>query len=131
MDTFNQYQNYKLPPLSPPGYLFGIVWPILYILIAISYGFVFYQAIKGKISWKLTIPFIINLAANFSYTYFQFGLKNYTLAVIDILIILTTIIITMILMWSRYRFVFYLQIPYLAWVSFATYLQVSVTILNR
>lgn len=131
MNSYDQYLDYKKPLLSPPAYLFGIVWPILYILIAISYGFIFYQAFKGKIAWKITIPFSINLAANFSYTYFQFGLKNYTLATIDILIILTTIIITMVLMWSRHRWVFYLQIPYLLWVSFATYLQIAVTILNR
>ncbi|MFA6492689.1 MAG: TspO/MBR family protein [Patescibacteria group bacterium] len=131
MDTYNQYLDYQKPPLSPPAYLFGIVWPILYVLIAISYGFIFYEAKKGKIAWKLTIPFIINLIANFTYTYFQFGLKNYTLATIDILIVLVTIIITMILTWSRYKWVFYLQIPYLVWVSFATYLQIAVTVLNR
>ncbi|KKQ18029.1 MAG: TspO and MBR like protein [Berkelbacteria bacterium GW2011_GWA1_36_9] len=131
MNTYNQYLDYKKPPLSPPAYLFGIVWPILYALIIISYGFIFYKAFKNEISWKLTIPFIINLIANVTYTYIQFRLKNYTLATIDILIVLATIIITMILTWSRYRWVFYMQIPYLIWVTFATYLQIAVTILNR
>ncbi|MCL5407016.1 MAG: tryptophan-rich sensory protein [Patescibacteria group bacterium] len=131
MNTYNQYLDYKKPPLSPPAYLFGIVWPILYVLIAISYGFIFYKAFKGEFSWKLTIPFIINLIANLVYTYIQFRLKNYTLATIDILIVLVTIIITMVLTWSRYRWVFYMQIPYLLWVTFATYLQIAVTILNK
>jgi len=131
MNTFNQYLNFKKPPLSPPGYLFGIVWPILYILIIISYGYIFYKVFKGEISWKLIIPFIINLIANALYTYLQFGVKNYTLATIDILVVLSTIVITMILTWAHYRWVFYLQIPYLLWVTFATYLQIAVTILNR
>lgn len=131
MNTYNQYLNFKKPPLSPPAYLFGIVWPILYMLIFISYGFIFYKAFKGDITWKLTIPFVVNLIANGLFTYFQFGLKNQTLATIDILIVLATIIITMILTWSPYRWVFYMQIPYLIWVTFATYLQIAVTILNR
>lgn len=131
MNTFQQYQNYKLPPLSPPGYLFGIVWPVLYTLIIISYGFIFYKAFKGEFSWKLTIPFAINIIANVIYTYLQFRLQNFTLAVIDILIILLTIILTMIFTWSKYRWVAYMQIPYLLWVSFATYLQIGVTLLNR
>lgn len=125
------YRNYKLPPLSPPSYLFGIVWPILYILIIISYGFVFYQSFYRNIPGLITLPFIINLIANGLFTYFQFKLKNNLLASFDIIIILATIIITMILIWPYFHFVTYLQIPYLVWVSFATYLQLGVTILNR
>jgi len=131
MNTYNQYLDYKKPPLAPPAYLFGIVWPILYTLIIISYGFIFYQAWKGNFAWPMTIPFIINIVANILFTYFQFALKKQTLATIDILIVLATIIITMVLTWSSYRWVFYLQIPYLLWVSFATYLQIAVAILNR
>ncbi|MCX6809404.1 MAG: tryptophan-rich sensory protein [Candidatus Berkelbacteria bacterium] len=131
MNYQKSYTNYKRPPLSPPPYLFGIVWPILYVLIIISYGFVFYQAIKGNISGLLTIPFIINLIANGLFTYFQFKLKNNLLAAIDIVIVLATIILTMILIWPDYHWVTYLQIPYLIWVIFATYLQFGVTILNR
>ena len=131
MNGYDQYLGYHKPPLSPPAYLFGIVWPILYMLIIISYGFIFYQAWKGNFTWFMTIPFIINIVANILFTYFQFGLKNQTLATIDILIVLATIILTMVLTWSSYRWVFYLQIPYLLWVSFATYLQIAVAILNR
>lgn len=125
------YKNYKRPALSPPPYLFGIVWPILYILIFISYGYIFWQAIVGNISGLITIPFIINLIANGLFTYFQFKLKNNLLAAIDIVIVLATIIWTMALAWPNYHWVTYMQIPYLVWVTFATYLQISVTILNR
>ena len=131
MDYKSTYKNYKRPPLSPPPYLFGIVWPFLYILIIISYGFVFYRIFRvDLVSW-LAIPFAINLAANGLFTYFQFKIKNNFLAMIDILIVLITIVVTMILIWPYFHWIAYFQIPYLAWVSFATYLQIGVTVLNR
>lgn len=131
MDYKETYKSYKRPPLSPPPYLFGVVWPFLYLLIIISYGFTFYQAAKGNVPSLLVVPFIINLIANGLFTYFQFKLKNNLLAALDIVVVLATIILTMILIWPYYRWVLYLQIPYLAWVSFATYLQFGVTILNQ
>ncbi len=131
MDYQKTYKTYKRPPLSPPPYLFGLVWPFLYILIVISYVFVFYQATKGNIPGLLVIPFIVNLVTNGLFTYFQFKLKNNLLAALDIMIVLISIVLTMILIWPYYHWVTYLQIPYLAWVTFATYLQLGVTILNR
>ena len=131
MDYQEIYKSYKRPPLAPPEWLFGVVWPCLYILIFISYGFVIWQWLHGNISFGIAIPFLINLFTNGLFTYFQFKLKNNMLASIDISIILITIILTMILIWPHYHWVFYLQIPYLIWVTFATYLQFAVTILNR
>ena len=131
MNYQKTYTNYKRPPLSPPPYLFGIVWPVLYILIFISYGYIFYQAFQGNISTAVTTLFIINLIANGLFTYFQFKLKNNLAAAIDIIIILGTIIWTMIIAWPMHHWVTYIQIPYLIWVTFATYLQIGVTVLNR
>lgn len=131
MNTETYYNSQKMPPLSPPSWAFGVVWPFLYILILISYGIVFYKTIKGEITLLFALPFIINLICNFLFTYLQFGLKNNILAMIDILIILATIIITLLLLWTNYRTLAYMQIPYLIWVLFATYLQIGTTILNR
>jgi len=131
MDYQKTYTNYKRPPLSPPPYLFGTVWPLLYLLIIISYGYIFWQAINGNIAGSLTIPFIINLIANGLFTYFQFKLKNNLLATLDIIVVLATIIISTIVIWPIYHWIVYLQIPYLLWVTFATYLQIGVTVLNR
>ncbi|MCX6808126.1 MAG: tryptophan-rich sensory protein [Candidatus Berkelbacteria bacterium] len=131
MDYRNTYNRYRRPPLSPPDWIFGVVWPFLYFLIFGSYGFVFLKWWRGEIAGILVIPFIINLIANGLFTYFQFKLKNNLLAVIDILIVLGTIILTIVLVWPHYQNIAYLQIPYLVWVAFATYLQIGVTILNR
>jgi benzodiazapine receptor len=131
MNYQETYKNYKRPPLSPPPYLFGIVWLVLYVLILISYGYVFRQWFQGDITGLLVLPFIINLVANGAFTYFQFKLKNNFLASLDILIVLITIVLTMAFAWPYYHWVTLMQIPYLAWVTFATYLQFGVTILNR
>ncbi|MEI6144385.1 MAG: TspO/MBR family protein [Candidatus Berkelbacteria bacterium] len=131
MDYQDRYKSYKRPPLSPPPYLFGVVWPFLYLLIFISFGFVFWQSAVGNIAAWVAIPFIINLIANGLFTYFQFQLDNNFLAMLDIVVVLATIIISMIVIWPSYHWVAYVQIPYLLWVIFATYLQIGVTVLNR
>ncbi|MFA7253322.1 MAG: TspO/MBR family protein [Patescibacteria group bacterium] len=131
MNFQSYYLDQNLPPLAPPAWLFGVVWPILYILIIISYGWIFYKAIKREVNFWFVLPFLINIIANILFTFFQFGLRNNTLALIDILIVLVTIIITITLTWDKYRLISYMQFPYLAWVSFATYLQIGITILNR
>lgn len=131
MEQQSFYLSQKLPPLAPPAWAFGVVWPFLYLLIFISYGIIIYKAVKGEVGFVFVLPFIINIIANALFTYFQFSLKNNILSTIDIVIVLVTIIITIVLLWSKYRTLAYLQIPYLIWVLFATYLQIGVTILNK
>lgn len=125
-----QYTKYVLPSRAPPSRLFGPVWSILYILIFISYGFVFAQVIQKKLHRTFAIPFIINIIANASFTYIQFSLENYRLAVADILIVLWTIIRTMRLLRPRIKRAFRLQLPYLLRVGFATVLAIRIAIHN-
>ncbi len=124
------YQQLIRPSWAPPSWLFGPVWTILYILIAISFFKVFYLAIKKKILPKLTFPFILNLIFNFAFTPIQFGLKNNLLAAIDILLVLVTLIWGMIAIYPHKKWISLIQIPYLLWVSFATILQLTITYLN-
>lgn len=108
-------------------------------MIIISYGAVVKTQIidpirvgQGVTSANLLfiLPFVINVIANILFTYFQFGLKNYSLALVDILIVLVTIIWTMYLLWSSHKVLFWMQVPYLLWVSFATVLMWSVWGMN-
>ncbi len=131
MNSYNWYSTLIRPSWAPPSYLFGPVWTFLYVLIAISFGSVFYKAFKGQISWMVALPFMLNLVFNFSFTYFQFGLQNNLLAAIDILLVLGTIIWAMIAIYPHAHWITYIQIPYLLWVSFATVLQLTITFLNR
>jgi len=130
LDSANWYSQLKKPSWSPPGWLFGPVWSILYIVIFISFGTVFYQAFASKIPLALTVPFALNLIFNFIFTPIQFGLKNNLLAAIDILLVLITLIWAMVAIYSYLPWVAFANVPYLLWVLFATVLQLTITFLN-
>ena len=131
----NQQQWYLeliKPEWAPPGFLFGPVWTVLYIMILISFGYVLYNAaVTKEISWMIALPFILNLLFNISFTYIQMKLGYQGLATIWILLTVGTLIWGMAAIWSEHRWVAYMQIPYLAWISFATFLQGTVWWLNR
>jgi len=131
MSTYNWYQQLAKPSWAPPAWLFGPVWTFLYILIAISFGKVFLMAWQRKIALIIILPFILNLIFNFAFTPIQFSLKNNLLASVDILLVLGTLIWAMIAIYPFAKWITYLQIPYLLWVSFATVLQLTITYLNR
>jgi len=119
------------PSWAPPAWLFGPVWTVLYVLIAISFGKVFLMAWQKQIAFMVALPFILNLIFNFAFTPLQFGLKNNLLAAIDILLVLGTLVWAIVAIYPHARWIAYIQIPYLLWVSFATVLQLTITYLNR
>lgn len=133
METYNWYSQLIKPTWAPPSWIFGPVWTVLYAIIAISFSTVFYKAFTGKLAWTTALPFILNLIFNFSFTYFQFVLKNNFLATIDILLVLITLVWALTAIWkasAELRWIAYVNIPYLLWVSFATVLQLTITYLN-
>jgi translocator protein len=131
MNTYNWYKQLIKPSWAPPSWIFGPVWTVLYILIAVSFGTVFYKAFTGRLPWIVVLPFALNLIFNFAFTPLQFGLRNNLLAAIDILLVLGTLIWAILAIYPHIRWVSYIQIPYLLWVSFATVLQLTVTYLNK
>ena len=130
METSEQYANYIQPSWAPPSWIFGPVWTVLYLLIAISFGYVLYLLIKKKIKFIVALPFLLNLVFNISFTYLQFELQNNILASLDILLVLGTLIWGMVVIYPYKRWITYIQVPYLLWVSFATVLQITITYLN-
>ena len=128
--TYRSYQSFRKPSWSPPAWLFGPVWTVLYVLIAISFGTVFYKVSAGELSWLVALPFALNLVFNFSFTWFEFGIKNMLLAAIDVLLVLLSLVWAMFTIYPLIPWVAYANIPYLLWVSFATVLQLTVTYLN-
>lgn len=131
MNTYTSYQKLIKPSWSPPSWLFGPVWTILYILIAISFGKVFLMTWQKQITFIVALPFILNLIFNFAFTPIQFGLRNNLLAAADILLVLITLIWAMITILPHLKWITLIQIPYLLWVAFATVLQLAITYLNR
>jgi len=131
MDTTTAwYTQLVRPDWAPPSWLFGPVWTVLYILIAISFGRVVMLFVDKKIGFIVLLPFILNLIFNFAFTPLQFQLQSNLLAAIDILLVLGTLIWAMIAIFPHARWITYIQVPYLAWVSFATVLQLTITYLN-
>lgn len=134
MNTYNWYSQLLKPSWAPPSWLFGPVWTVLYAIIAVSFGTVFYKAFTKEIPWIIALPFALNLIFNFAFTPIQFGLKNNLLASIDILLVLGTLLWALYAIWNtstELRWIVYANIPYLLWGTFATCLQLTITYLNK
>ena len=130
MDTTQWYLQLKKPKWAPPSWLFGYVWSVLYILIIISFGYVFYKGYIGDISFIIVLPFILNIIFNILFTPIQFKLRNNVLATVDILLVLISLIWLMVSIYNYYSWISYIQIPYLLWVCIATVLQISIMVMN-
>jgi benzodiazapine receptor len=133
MNTYNWYSQLLKPTWAPPSWIFGPVWTVLYAIIFVSFSTVFYKAFTGKISWMVALPFALNLIFNFAFTPLQFGLKNNLFAAIDIVLVLATLIWALVALWyasPELRWIVYSNLPYLLWVSFATVLQLTITVMN-
>ncbi len=131
MDWMDWYNSLIKPSWTPAPATIGLIWRILYPIIFITFGFVFLQAIRRKIGWQVALPFAINLLTNLIFTPIQFGLQNLPLAAVDILIVWGTIFWMIAAIWKHYKWVALAQVPYLVWVSIATFLQLSITWNNR
>jgi len=108
-------------PLNPPSYVFGIVWPILYALMA----FVSFRS-ADKI-WKLFIPQLI-LNAAWSWMFFFMHAPLLALINISILIFLNQKIL--VILKKESKLLFWLYLPYVLWLSFAAFLNASIVFLN-
>ncbi len=127
------YNDLVKPFWSPPSWIFGPVWSVLYFIIAISFSTIFYKAIKKEIPFATALPFILNLLFNFLFTPLQFGIQNNILASVDILLVLATLVWALLTVYKKHknlRWIAYANIPYLLWVTFATFLQLTITYLN-
>jgi tryptophan-rich sensory protein len=130
MAWMDWYNSLAKPAWTPAPATIGLIWQLLYPIIAATFGFVFIQALRGKVPWRVALPFAVNLASNLLFTPIQFGLRNLPLASLDILIVWGSIIWMMAAIWRHYRWVAVAQVPYFIWVSLATVLQLSITAMN-
>lgn len=120
----------KKPSFNPPNWLFGPVWTTLYILMGIGL-FLIWNNSSGEIRKKAVLVFSLQLVLNFCWSVLFFYSKMIFASVIDI-ILLWICICWMIFLFKQIKpTAGYLQLPYLAWVSFASVLDISIWILNR
>lgn len=125
-----EYQALHQPPLSPPGWVFPVVWGILYALMGIS-AYLIYQsdADPGRKKRALWV-YAAQLFVNFSWSIVFFRFQAFWLSVIVILILDILVIATMVLFGRIRKAAAYFLIPYLLWLLFATYLDIGVAVLN-
>ena len=131
MKTKEWYWILRKPFFAPPAKAFGPVWSILYVIIAISFGYVGYQTYLGAIPTLVFWLFLANIIFNLLYTPLQFTLRSLPLALIDIILVLKTLYLALNFVAPYALWVAYVNIPYFLWVSFATVLQGFITVMNR
>ena len=119
---FMDYNELNKPPLSPPGFIFGIVWTVLYILMGVSYGIL---ASKDLVDKNINTIYYLQLFVNLLWPIAFFILKWRLFAFIWLLILI------ILDFYKKNKLSAYLQIPYLLWCIFAAYLNQGVYLLNR
>jgi benzodiazapine receptor len=124
------YATLNKPSFSPPNWIFGPVWTILYLLMGVAAYLIWEKGLKNKKTKIALIYFLIQLVFNFFWSVFFFGLRQPLLAFIDIIFLWLAIVITMLKFYKLSKTAFYLLVPYLLWVSFATILNFSIVVLN-
>lgn len=121
------YNTLDKPAWTPEPSTISLIWQVLYPIILITFGYVFYRVARRQVPWFVAVPFVINLIANIAFTPVQFGLRNLPLAAFDIAIVWLTILWAMRAIWPHYRWVAAAQIPYFIWVTIASALQFTIT----
>ena len=124
------YANLDKPWFNPPGWIFGPVWTLLYILMGISLFMIWKQPGSKERSTGLRL-FALQLVLNFAWSFIFFYFHNPGLALLEILVLWLVILLMIRSFYRLNHLATYLQIPYQAWVSFATVLNASIWYLNR
>ena len=125
----NWYAALAKPNWTPPGWIFGPVWTLLYLMMAVAAWLVWQQ--KGFAGAKLPLAlFAIQLALNSLWSVLFFGLQRPGLAAIEIVLLWAAILATVIAFWLRSRWAGGLLVPYLAWVTFAAVLNLAIWRMN-
>lgn len=130
--NMNIYKEVVTPPLSPPSFLFPVVWTVLYILMGISAAMIYTDKYASKRQKDLALyTYAASLFVNFFWSIIFFNMRAFLFAFIWLLLLLYLIVSTIL----QYRKInptaAYLQIPYALWVTFAGYLNFGIWFLNR
>ena len=127
MDGMQMYQDMYQPPLAPPGWLFPVVWTILYILMGIA-AYLIYEMPESEESRQALILYGIQLFFNGVWSLIFFGTQTYFFAFIWLVLLWFFIYLTTKQFLQLNKTAGILMIPYLAWVTFAGYLNLAIAI---
>jgi benzodiazapine receptor len=123
------YTTLAKPAFNPPSWVFGPVWTVLYILMGVSLWLVWRSPSPESCTTKVT--WFAMLALNAAWSPLFFGMHRPDLALIDIAFYLVALSALTRLLWAQSHLAGWLQLPHLAWVTFAAVLNASIWWLNR
>jgi translocator protein len=124
------YRLLDKPSFSPPNWVFGPVWTILFILMGIAVYFIYRHGIRSIQIRDAVLVYGVQFFFNLLWSYLFFGLRSPALGLSGILVLWVSIAATMKLFYKIEKVSAYLLIPYFLWVSFATLLNAAIYILN-
>lgn len=124
------YAALNKPFFAPPNWLFGPAWTLLYFLMGVAFYLIWKQGWKKPRVKEAGLFFLAQLALNFIWSPVFFGLQAPLLGLIVIVALWLLILMTMKKFYPLSRPAFYLLVPYILWVSFATALNAAIWILN-
>ena len=126
----NWYQTLNKPFFQPPNWLFGPVWTLLFLLMGISLYLIWTGAWHHKLKEEAILIFIAQLVLNVFWSITFFGFQNTALAFLEILVLWTSILFTILYFAKLNKTAAYLLVPYIFWVSFASVLNFAIWYLN-
>ena len=121
------YDALELPAYAPPSWLFGPVWTVLYVAMAVAAWLVWRRvgADRALLAWGVQLVF------NAAWTPLFFAADAYALALVEIVVLLAAVVVVTTVLFARRRAVAaWLMVPYVAWVAFATALNAGIVVLN-
>lgn len=130
MNSMEAFEALNQPPLSPPGWLFPVVWTVLYVLMGIASYLVSVSDAPHEEKARALWTYGIQLAFNFLWPIAFFNLKWYLFAFLWLMILWILILITALRFGRIRKPAGYLLVPYLLWVAFAGYLNLGIYLLN-
>lgn len=125
-----EYRNMIKPPLSPPAWVFSVAWTVLYIMMGLASYFILTADTELRNKAMSLTFYMIQLVMNFMWSIIFFNWHNYMLAFIWLIIMWIVVICCAVRFFSISRVAAFLLIPYILWLTFAAYLNLSTYMLN-
>lgn len=123
-----QYAVVNKPPLSPPGWIFPVVWTLLYL--AMGYASYLVMTVGGRDAKDALTVYYVQLALNFLWPILFFRFRLYTFAIFELILLIAAVTVMVIRFSHVEERAGYLTLPYLIWLCFALYLNIGVAVLN-
>ncbi|MBQ7343212.1 MAG: tryptophan-rich sensory protein [Clostridia bacterium] len=130
MGSMEDFASLEQPPLSPPGWLFPVVWTILYTLMGIASYIALETPSSQDATKKAFKAYFLQLGFNFFWSIIFFSLGAFEIAFAWLCVLLALIVITTVRFWRINKWAGILMLPYIAWVTFAGYLNLAIAYLN-